>query len=259
MAKLDQKPNNTGLDPELEIVSTESFFLKLKKSVRKQQNLLTSYLLKRSAEISQAVQARVLRLAWYIPSMFVVLLAVSLFISPRAALWVLLAGCLGTAAALFVCAQYIRARYLALLSRMPQINGKAPKRLEMHAVIMGVGERSAEDIAAQEMGFDMRDVSGVTFDDGLDEKSGSESDNDDSDDSDANDASDASEGTNAEVKPKETASSGSSDATSKDEKISDDSKKDAANDEDMTEDMSSFEMFEVPLLGRERVRKLMIH
>ena len=244
MAKSDEKPNNTGLAPELLITSTNSFFLKLKKSVRKQQDLLTSYLLKRSAEISQAVQARVLRLAWYIPSMFVVLLAASLFISPRAALWVLLAGCLGTAAALFVCAQYIRARYLALLSRMPQINGKAPKRLEMHAVIMGVGERSAADIAAEEMGFDMRDVSGVAFDDGLDENRETESDSDAS----GRDPSDSAE---ADIKPKE--------SSSEDEKISDDSKKAAANDEDKSEDISSFEMFEVPLLGRERVRKLMIH
>lgn len=155
---------------------------------------------------------------WYLPAVYIASVGITALFSPRAALWLILAGALFLAGGLVFMARLIRQRYRALLARLPKIDGQAPKRLEVHAVIMGVGEAPANDGIGYMRGEDaIGDV-----DDEL---------NDELDD--AEDGKQAAE-TEAIAEAR------------KDAAISD-------------EEMSDFEIFEVPMVRRDRNRKPVIH
>lgn len=192
-------------------------------------------------------------IAWYVPALFVVAMGVTALYSPRAALWLLLAGCLALAGGLFLVARLIRRRYHALLAKMPKIHGQTPKRLEFHAVVLGVGDRPSGLDALNPMDLEESLSDDDDIDDDVDIVSDEESDavlggalNED-------DIADRSADRDEEIEDVPLAVG--DDTSPVDPKV------DAAKvgKDSADEELSAFEIYEVPLLRRERRKKTFIH
>jgi hypothetical protein len=209
-----------------------------------------------------AAAARFIRSTlWYLPAIFVAAVGAAAVWSPRLALWIILGGCLVLAGALLLAARMIKTRYHALLQRMPKIDGQAPKRLEFHAVIMGVGERGLGGDSQAADRFD-EETDSMNLDDYLDELDTEILE-------DRAVGNDSTKPTSSGAVNSRTGSatgnpSGSA-ATGTDKPHHKDLKNDAAkvtseqSDDSTPEDSSSFEIYEVPIVERDRVRKVVIH
>ncbi len=192
--------------------------------------------------VSRARSA-VFTVVWYIPALFVITMGLTALYSPRAALWLLLGGFLVFAGSLFFIARLIRSRYHALLARMPKINGQTPKRLEFHAVVLGVGDRPSGLDALDPMDLEesLDDEGGY---DGLEAVMGDVLNEDDVTDKDDD----------TEIEDMPLAVGGGEPPRSEREN---ETKKTSNDPSD--EELSAFEMYEVPLLRRERRKKTLIH
>lgn len=209
-----------------------------------------------------AAAARFIRSTlWYLPAMFVLAVGAAAVWSPRLALWIILGGCLVLAGALLVAARMIKTRYQALLQRMPKINGQAPKRLEIHAVVMGVGDRALGEDSQSADQFD-DETDSMNLDDYLDELDTEISE-------DRAVGAESTKPTNSGAVNSRTGSATGNPSGPAATVVDNPHRKDVKNDaakvtseqsgDSTPEDSSSFEIYEVPIVERDRVRKVVIH